>query len=392
MEMKAISSQSSDWSVEHTDTSQYQHSPTTNTNISKSYIHENQNNSENYKQHRFTLNYKACECCSTVSPIIKGLVLGILTGGLVLAVITTVWLTSVKTSNSSETSFTTSTTVNTTRSSLNTGTSGNTSTNSSTSIGSGATTTIRSGVSTSISSSTSATVRARSSASTSASTAIASTTTTTTTQNPIIASLSGTNLSSNAWAPYAYSYLASTSANMTITFTFQGTNKNNWYFDDASVKDPTSVEMLTNGDFETMPSLTGWSIGPSGACTSASGLTTSVVHSPSQSFYVKCSSSIRIAQSFAAISGETYNVTFWLYMEHSGGNSGTTNPTYIYIYTCITYGNYGYGIYSQDVELYRNPYTGRLNVEREVDFIPIGNNYYQPITGIPAAIHQHYIN
>ncbi|CAF0761977.1 unnamed protein product [Adineta steineri] len=260
MEMKAINSQSSDWSVEHTDTSQYQHSPTTNTNMTISYTQENKNSSKNYQQHRFSLNYKACQCCSTVSPIIKCLVLGILTGGLVLAVITTVWLTSVKTSNSSETSFTT---------------------------------------------------------------------TTTTTQNPIIASLSGTNLSSNTWAPYAYSYLASTSANLTITFTFQGTNKNNWYFDDASVKDPTSVEMLTNGDFETMPSLTGWSIGPSGACTSASGLTTSVVHSPSQSFYVKCSSSIWIAQSFAAISGETYNITFWLYMEHSGGNSGTTNPTVI---------------------------------------------------------------
>ncbi|CAF1105559.1 unnamed protein product [Adineta steineri] len=61
-------------------------------------------------------------------------------------------------------------------------------------------------------------------------------------------------------------------------------------------------------------------------------------------------------------------------------------------YQTITYGNYGYGIYTQDVELYRNPYTGRVNVEREVDFTPIGNNYYQPITGIPASIHQHYIN
>ncbi|CAF0815197.1 unnamed protein product [Adineta steineri] len=61
-------------------------------------------------------------------------------------------------------------------------------------------------------------------------------------------------------------------------------------------------------------------------------------------------------------------------------------------YRTITYGNYGYGVYSQDVELYRNPYTGRLNVEREVDFIPIGNQYYQPITGIPASIRQHYIN
>ncbi|CAF1218252.1 unnamed protein product [Adineta steineri] len=67
-------------------------------------------------------------------------------------------------------------------------------------------------------------------------------------------------------------------------------------------------------------------------------------------------------------------------------NSWNTN------YQTISYGNYDYGIYSQDVELYRNPYTGRVNVEREVDFIPIGNQYSQPITGIPAAIHQHYIN
>ncbi|CAF3857950.1 unnamed protein product, partial [Adineta steineri] len=43
-------------------------------------------------------------------------------------------------------------------------------------------------------------------------------------------------------------------------------------------------------------------------------------------------------------------------------------------YQTITYGNYGYGIYTQDVELHRNPYTGRLNVEREVDFTPIVNS------------------
>ncbi|CAF1245139.1 unnamed protein product [Adineta steineri] len=61
-------------------------------------------------------------------------------------------------------------------------------------------------------------------------------------------------------------------------------------------------------------------------------------------------------------------------------------------YQTISYGNCDYLIYSQDVELYRNPYIGRVNVEREVDFIPIGNQYFQSITGIPAAIHQHYIN
>ncbi|CAF0882042.1 unnamed protein product [Adineta steineri] len=68
------------------------------------------------------------------------------------------------------------------------------------------------------------------------------------------------------------------------------------------------------------------------------------------------------------------------------------NNTWTRNYQTIDFGNYGYGIYSQDVELYRSPYTGRVNVEREVDFIPIGNQYSQPITGIPATIHQHYIN
>ncbi|CAF1339680.1 unnamed protein product [Adineta steineri] len=58
----------------------------------------------------------------------------------------------------------------------------------------------------------------------------------------------------------------------------------------------------------------------------------------------------------------------------------------------FAYGNFGYGIYLQDVTLYRNPYTGCINVEVEVDFTPTRNHYFQLMTTVPPLIHQHYIN
>jgi hypothetical protein len=61
-------------------------------------------------------------------------------------------------------------------------------------------------------------------------------------------------------------------------------------------------------------------------------------------------------------------------------------------YQTIGYGNYGYGLYSQDVALHPNPMMGRMNVERELDFVPVGNSHFQPYTGFPASIYQHYIN
>jgi len=59
-------------------------------------------------------------------------------------------------------------------------------------------------------------------------------------------------------------------------------------------------------------------------------------------------------------------------------------------YQTVGFGNYGYGIYSQDVELYRNPFTGHLNVSRDIDFIPLGNSAFRPYASFPAAYHQHY--
>ncbi|UJR38890.1 hypothetical protein I4U23_031558 [Adineta vaga] len=54
-------------------------------------------------------------------------------------------------------------------------------------------------------------------------------------------------------------------------------------------------------------------------------------------------------------------------------------------------GNYGYGIYTQDSRIYRNPLNGYLGIEQEVDFIPLDTFHIQPYTAIPASIRQHFI-
>ncbi|CAF0797595.1 unnamed protein product [Adineta steineri] len=147
------------------------------------------------------------------------------------------------------------------------------------------------------------------------------TSTTTTTQNPIIASIDQNNITATQWTLYTCSYLAPISTNLTLQFTLDVGHKGDWYLDDISVKDPTSVEMLTNGNLEASPALIGWSTGSGGAISTAQS------HSSSHSFDVSATSSW-IAQSFAAIGGQVYTVTFWLYLNPSPGNSGG-NPTVV---------------------------------------------------------------
>jgi hypothetical protein len=59
-------------------------------------------------------------------------------------------------------------------------------------------------------------------------------------------------------------------------------------------------------------------------------------------------------------------------------------------YQTIGYGNYGYGLYVQDIELMPNPFSRGLHVERDIDYIPLGNSGFGAYAGIPAIIHQHY--
>ncbi|CAF4163284.1 unnamed protein product, partial [Adineta steineri] len=151
------------------------------------------------------------------------------------------------------------------------------------------------------------------------STTSVTTSTTTTTQNPIIASIDQNNITATQWTLYTCSYLAPISTNLTLQFTFVVGHKGDWYLDDISVKDPTSIEMLTNNNLETNPALTGWGAISGGA------ISTDESHSPNHSFDVP-SGSGSISQSFGAIGGQVYTVTFWLYLNPSPGNSGG-NPT-----------------------------------------------------------------
>ncbi|CAF1162415.1 unnamed protein product [Adineta steineri] len=186
-----------------------------------------------------------------------------------------------------------------------------------------------SSTSTSTSSSTTATTSTTSTTSTSTSTTTSSSTsttsvttsTTTTTPNPTIASIDQSNITGTTWKLFTCSYFADISANLTLQFTCTVGHKGDWYLDDISVKDPTSVEMLTNGNLEASPALTGWSTGSGGA------ISTAEYHSSGHSFDVS-DTTAWISQSFATIGGQVYTVTFWLYLNPSPGSSGG-DPTVI---------------------------------------------------------------
>ena len=132
---------------------------------------------------------------------------------------------------------------------------------------------------------------------------------------------------------HTYSYLAASSRNLTLKFIFQNDNKHNWYLDDVSVKDSTSAEMMTNGNFENSSSLTGWITAGPGSCSSF-GVSTTTFYSSNHSYYYQCGSQTAwIYQSFAAISGQIYNVSFWSYCYRTGpGNGAGTNQLDVYMY------------------------------------------------------------
>ncbi len=145
-----------------------------------------------------------------------------------------------------------------------------------------------------------------------------------TTQNPLLGSFTSGSITEDSWTMCTYSYLAATSTNRTLKFVFQTGNKHDWYLDDVSVRNSTSMEMMINGNFESTPSLIGWTLGSSGSCSSNSGISSSYYHSLNQSYHHGCgSTNTWIYQSFAAISGQVYNVTFWVYYDRTGSGGGT---------------------------------------------------------------------
>lgn len=146
-----------------------------------------------------------------------------------------------------------------------------------------------------------------------------------TTQNPQLDSLTKTSIPEDQWTLRTYSYMAAISGTLTLQVDFAAASKHDWYIDDVSVKDPTAVEMLTNGNFESGPSPTGWTTSI-GSCGSSTKISTARSNSTSQSYYTGCSSTTSISQSFTATSGQTYGVSLWIYLERTG-SGGAGSPS-----------------------------------------------------------------
>ncbi|CAF3744446.1 unnamed protein product [Adineta steineri] len=138
---------------------------------------------------------------------------------------------------------------------------------------------------------------------------------TTTMQTLHPSNITGSSLIFNLWTFCSYSYVANRTGTVTIKFTFQTTLNYVWYLDDVSVRDSSLIEKTTNGNFESLPSLTGWTTGYSGFCTFGSGINSLVYYSASKSYSDSCSlGSTWIYQSFSVTNGQSYNVSFWFYL------------------------------------------------------------------------------
>lgn len=145
-------------------------------------------------------------------------------------------------------------------------------------------------------------------------------------QNSSVGSFNVSSWTANVWIQRAYPYWSSISTNVTLTFIFQTNKKDGWYLDDVSVRNPSSVELLINGNFESNPLTNGWTTGSLGSCGSDAGGTSSGCHSSSQCYYDVCDGGyIWISQSFAVIAGNVYNISFWCYYSY-GGPGGGSNP------------------------------------------------------------------
>ncbi len=112
----------------------------------------------------------------------------------------------------------------------------------------------------------------------------------TTTQNPQLDTSNPSSATTGNWTHFTYSYLAATTRNMIVQFYLQTNDKYNWYLDDVSVPDSMLTEILTNGNFESIPALNEWITNSSRPYTSHSGISNSRFHSPNQSYYDKCDS------------------------------------------------------------------------------------------------------
>ena len=144
--------------------------------------------------------------------------------------------------------------------------------------------------------------------------------------------LNGSNPST--FTQYRFNYTAVTTQPI-IIFGFQNENNREYELDTVSVvnNNASSIQLLRNPSFENSTlTLTGWVLWCSSTCSGYTGTIisgTDCLYSTGNCFKSKCYASTGIeflGQSFSALIGNKYTISFWLNL----GGSGTTAANKFY--------------------------------------------------------------
>jgi hypothetical protein len=135
---------------------------------------------------------------------------------------------------------------------------------------------------------------------------------------------------STTYAQYAYSYNA-TKTVPTLLFGVEAPTTTFIYLDDISVVDTsnTTVQLLKNPGFEnSSTALTGWGVWCSSGCGSGSVgtiITNATYCRTGNCYRGQCSTtnSDYLVQTFPAVIGRTYNISFWFLRVKSGFSTAT---------------------------------------------------------------------
>ena len=131
-------------------------------------------------------------------------------------------------------------------------------------------------------------------------------------------------LTNNVWTSKSYSYTAAASKVYNLTFQFETNKKDSWYIDDVSVRNTASVELLTNGNFESGALSPEWIPNIVGGCASQTSVSTAEYHSSNHAFYDTCEGpGVAISQFFNGTAGASYTVDFWYYHAYGGSGGGS---------------------------------------------------------------------
>ena len=135
----------------------------------------------------------------------------------------------------------------------------------------------------------------------------------------------------SAWTSYSYNYTA-TQTTSTLLFGFKTDSTDVFYLDDVSVVDSnaSSIELLTDPSFENATiSATDWITSCETTCTSQIISGPQCFGSSGDCFMAYCtansSSIFFLSQSFMAIIGNTYTISYMLKQE---GNSSTSSISF----------------------------------------------------------------